>query len=63
MKNTLTSYFIGISLILFSSIAFSATDGTVTFSGAIIDTPCNVTLFPGSSSSSLAIDMGVYMKE
>ncbi|WP_032115445.1 fimbrial protein [Candidatus Arsenophonus nilaparvatae] len=63
MKNTLTSYFIGISLILFSKIAFSATDGTVTFSGAIIDTPCDVTLSPGSSNSSLAIDMGVYMKD
>jgi len=63
MKNTLTSYFIGISLILFSKIAFSAADGTVTFSGAIIDTPCNV-IFPESSNSlSLAIDMGVYMKD
>uniref|UniRef100_A0A3B0MIN3 Putative fimbrial-like protein YfcP n=1 Tax=Arsenophonus endosymbiont of Trialeurodes vaporariorum TaxID=235567 RepID=A0A3B0MIN3_9GAMM len=63
MKNTLTSYFISISLILFSKIVFSTTDGTVTFSETMIDTSCNVTLSPGSSSSSLAIDMSVYMKD
>ncbi|WP_334473326.1 fimbrial protein [Arsenophonus sp. PmNCSU2021_1] len=61
MKNTLTSYFIGISLILFSKIAFSATDGMVKFSGAIIDGPCEVTLFPDNPS--LTISMGVYMKD
>ncbi|HGJ5857742.1 fimbrial protein [Arsenophonus nasoniae] len=65
MKNNLTSYFIGLLLILFCNTALAATGGTVKFSGAIIDTPCSLTLASesSSSSSSLAIDMGVYMKD
>lgn len=65
MKNTLTCYFIGIWLILLSNVAFSAITGTVKFSGAVIDTPCNLTLSANSSNSSnsLVIDMGVYMKD
>ncbi|HGJ5875197.1 MAG TPA: fimbrial protein [Arsenophonus sp.] len=62
MKNILTCYFIGIWLILLSNVAFSATTGTVKFSGAVIDTPCNLTL-SASSSTSLTIDMGAYMKD
>lgn len=62
MKNNLTCYFIGILLILFSNLVFSAPSGTISFEGKIIESPCVLSLSQ-SSANSLTVQMGVFMKD
>lgn len=61
MKNTLTCYFISILLILFSNLVFSEPGGTVKFEGKILESPCQLS-FSHSSTDSLTIQMGAYMR-
>lgn len=62
MKNNLTCYFIGILLILFSNLVFSAPKGTISFEGKIIESPCVLSLSK-SSANSLTVQMGTFMKD
>lgn len=62
MKNNFTRYFIGILLILFSNLVFSVPNGTISFEGKIIESPCVLSLSK-SSANSLTVQMGAFMKD